>query len=100
MGVEFPPSGSGVFQTTFSVADHFSGRFVSAVTPSPVGPRHDGQFAARTVPDKTTDRATKSAGFIEAGIALHVMTASAARYIFPQPVENGRPNSSAFVTVW
>jgi hypothetical protein len=35
----------------FSVGDHRTGRFVSALTPFSVGPRHCGQFSARTTPN-------------------------------------------------
>jgi hypothetical protein len=45
-GVEFPRSGSSTFHFTFSVVLHFVGRSVSSVTPSLVGPRHEGQLPA------------------------------------------------------
>ena len=47
MGVEFPASGSAIFQRTFSVALQVSGSSVSVVTPVPSGPRQPGQFPAR-----------------------------------------------------
>src|SRR5687768_1113049 len=46
MGEDQPWKGTGVCQATFSVADHFRGRLVSAETPWPVGPRKRGQFSA------------------------------------------------------
>src|SRR5439155_14274237 len=47
IGEELPSSGSGAFQRTFSIGLHLSGRSFSAECPSPVGPRHAGQFSAR-----------------------------------------------------
>ena len=63
-GVELPPSGSFVFHVIFSVADHFAGRSVSVVTPSPVGPRHAGQFPAAEMPDKNASAAKMRAVFM------------------------------------
>ena len=37
--------GRASFQAMFSVGLHFTGRFFSPLTPSPVGPRHAGQLA-------------------------------------------------------
>src|SRR5436190_13877633 len=45
-GVEAEGPGSGRIQATFSVFDHFTGRFFSGLEPSKFGPRHWGQFAA------------------------------------------------------
>ena len=45
-GVELPRSGNATFHFTFFVVLHSTGRFVSSVMPSRVGPRHAGQFAA------------------------------------------------------
>jgi hypothetical protein len=39
-----------VFQTTFSVVLHFSGRFLSEQVPSPFAPLHMGQFSAVACP--------------------------------------------------
>src|SRR5262245_11677703 len=52
------PSGNGVFQTTF-FASHLTGRPVSVLTLSPVGPRHCGQFPATAV-ETIVKQATKS----------------------------------------
>ena len=46
IGVEPEYCGTGTFHTTFSVADHFTGRLVSPLTPLSLGPRHWGQFSA------------------------------------------------------
>jgi hypothetical protein len=41
------PDGRAVFQTTFSVGENFSGKFISSgATPEPAGPRKRGQRAA------------------------------------------------------
>ena len=42
--------GSCSFHATFSVGLHFTGRFFSALTPSPAGPRQAGQLAEATTP--------------------------------------------------
>jgi hypothetical protein len=47
-GVELPRSGNDTRQRTFSFVLQRSGRFFSAATPLPSGPRHAGQFAADT----------------------------------------------------
>src|SRR5262249_20352180 len=49
-GVELPWPGRGLFQTTFSLSDHFVARPVSELTPSLCGPRHCGQFSAAAAP--------------------------------------------------
>jgi hypothetical protein len=46
--VELPRSGKDTRQRTFSFVLQRSGRFLSAATPLPSGPRHPGQFAADT----------------------------------------------------
>ncbi len=46
IGVEPDQAGSCSFQLTFSVADHFTGRFFSPLMPFSDGPRHCGQFSA------------------------------------------------------
>jgi hypothetical protein len=38
-----------IFQTTFSDSDHFRGRSVASLRPSPVGPRQSGQLAKARV---------------------------------------------------
>src|SRR5262245_1092710 len=48
IGVELPRSGNGTRQATFSFVLQRSGRFFSAATPLPPGPRHPGQFAPGT----------------------------------------------------
>src|SRR3954462_12883357 len=46
IGVDPLHSGRASFQATFASAVHFSGRFVSLLTPFRRGPRHCGQFSA------------------------------------------------------
>ena len=46
MGVELPRLGSEAFHAIFSVALHFTGKFFSLLMPTPVAPRHMGQFSA------------------------------------------------------
>ena len=46
IGVEPDHAGSASFQATFSVVDHVTGRFFSALMPFSDGPRHCGQFSA------------------------------------------------------
>jgi len=56
IGVEPESAGSGSFQVMFSVADHETGRFFSALIPFADGPLHWGQFSAATragIADKT-----------------------------------------------
>jgi hypothetical protein len=48
-GVAPPGPGNGNRHATFSVFDHFVGVFVSFEMPLFFGPRHCGQFSARTV---------------------------------------------------
>jgi hypothetical protein len=45
-GVELPRSGNAARQRTFSFVLQWSGKFFSAATPAPSGPRQAGQFAA------------------------------------------------------
>src|SRR5688500_14375784 len=45
IGDECPSPGNGVFHLTFCVALHCKGAFVSALVPSPRGPRNSGQFS-------------------------------------------------------
>src|SRR5437870_1733362 len=68
MGVELPASGSAIFHLTFSVADHFVGRFVSVEWPCPVGPRHAGQLSARAT-EETSARSAKRDARREADMA-------------------------------
>ena len=46
IGVEPDNAGMASFQATFSVWDHFTGRFFSVLIPFRAGPRHCGQFSA------------------------------------------------------
>src|SRR5687767_15901148 len=48
MGVEPLQPGIATFHATFSSVVHFAGRFFSVLTPLRFGPRHCGQFSART----------------------------------------------------
>src|SRR5579871_591422 len=48
MGVAPLQAGRGSFQVTFSSADHLTGKPVSEVVELRFGPRHCGQFSART----------------------------------------------------
>ena len=41
--------GTGIFQSTFSVADQVVGTPESPVTPARAGPRQPGQFSARAL---------------------------------------------------
>src|SRR5687767_10782630 len=50
IGVDPDHVGIGSFHAMFSVADHFTGRFVSVLMPFNEGPRHCGQFSARVTP--------------------------------------------------
>ena len=59
IGVEFPGSGSAIFQRTFSVALQVSGSAVSLVTPVPSGPRQPGQLAARAAVLRVKRRAAE-----------------------------------------
>ena len=53
--------GSGVFQATFSVGDHFAGRPFSGLAPSSCGPRHCGQLSAYTESPELAASSTPSA---------------------------------------
>src|SRR5262245_12102446 len=48
-GDELPRPGSGVFQRTPLVSDHWTGTPLSAATPVPLGPRKRGQLSALPV---------------------------------------------------
>ena len=50
IGVDPDQAGMASFQAMLRSVSHSTGRFVSALTPSPVGPRHAGQFSAPTTP--------------------------------------------------
>src|SRR5688572_17507555 len=52
-GEEWPSPGSGVFQATLLVWDHWMGGLGSALMPSPRGPRNWGQFSALMVRAQT-----------------------------------------------
>src|SRR5688572_24202092 len=62
IGVELRGSGSGTFHFTCSVALQVKGRFVSVVIPVPSGPRHAGQFAAKS--GETNTNANKMRSFM------------------------------------
>src|SRR5262245_59854305 len=47
--------GSASFQAMLRVGLHATGRFVSRLTPSPAGPRQEGQLAAATADPATSD---------------------------------------------
>ena len=51
IGVDPDQAGIASFQAMFRSVSHSTGRFVSVLTPSPVGPRQAGQFSARATPD-------------------------------------------------
>jgi hypothetical protein len=57
-GLECPLPGSGVFQRTFFVSPHSSGRFRSVETPEPSGPRHCGQFVSPAAEVEETESAS------------------------------------------
>ena len=68
MGVELPGNSSATFHFTFSLADHLSGKLVSEECPCPVGPRHAGQFSARTVsPSAARSEQAASARMVRMG---------------------------------
>jgi hypothetical protein len=54
-GVLAPPPGKLHFHLMLLSSDHLTGRFVSMLTLSPVGPRHCGQFAGLTVLATTSE---------------------------------------------
>jgi len=53
-GVEFPRSGSAIFQATFSVVLQVVDSPFSVHVPSPRGPRQPGQFSAIVDDEKAT----------------------------------------------
>src|SRR6266545_7328850 len=72
IGVEFPRSGSGVFQWIFFESLHSPGRFCSDVTPFACGPRQAGQLPPSAVAEVQTDN-SRSRGriidFMAVGVA-------------------------------
>src|SRR5438034_1228357 len=60
MGDEAPFPGMGVLQVIFLSLDHSTGRFFSALTPSPSGPRQQGQSAARETEGRIVKMTMKS----------------------------------------
>jgi hypothetical protein len=69
MGEESPGSGSSIFQRTFSVALQDRGTLFSGELPSPLGPRHAGQFAAQSEPAQEKS-AAHTARACQGGVGL------------------------------
>jgi len=63
-GDELPRSGSATFHLTFFVADHCVGKFFSAQTPVPIGPRQAGQLSEKREP------ATKSKNKVQRKLVM------------------------------
>src|SRR5437016_1126692 len=59
-GLEVPGPGSGVFQTMFFSEDHWAGKPVSELVPSPFGPRNSLQSAPRA--EQTPKTKSKTTG--------------------------------------
>src|SRR6185312_3288053 len=55
-GVEPLQLGNASFQAMFSSGDHFHGKSFSLLMPFKFGPRHCGQFSARTIANTPTRR--------------------------------------------
>ena len=61
MGVDPDQAGIGSFQAMFRSVSHSTGRSVSVLTPSPVGPRQAGQFSASATPGAEVAAASSAA---------------------------------------